>query len=440
MKSFFLSLGFFFFLLCAGFGPTLWHWSLSGDDVSSLVKAQSLNSVPKIAHSFVDFSHQYRPLTYLFFKMYLPLLPNFRAIFFLNLLFFSLVPTLLFLSVKKALPWPQALMLVSATMLSGTFFYHIFTISGLVNTLMLILFSLQCFVLTHRSKYTIPIAFLVFFLSIFVKENFLPIFALFLVALFLNNAYELKQKIFYGLISTLIVAIYFFLHVIFYEMVDVGYQFVFSFQQLKTNLLLLLPWLVQYPRGWQYGTPILIETWRKIATGMYIVFLVAGAAHIFFRRKISFLGVVLLLLSTLVPFFFLSRVLVYYVDSAQVTLLLIVCDVISFMNEKSHQLGTVAAALFLFIACAQSLTLLPVWTKHSFVADANTAAQTFAQTLHDKHVENYQVLCLIHEDNGGWATDHGQLAQLLGYKHLLIVSTFLHPNPPQCDWSNALIL
>jgi hypothetical protein len=393
VKLFFIYLTFFFSLLFF-YGKDLVNYVPNGDDLVLLGVAPT--NITSVANRFVQFDNQYRPLSHLLFNIFRIFSWNTSQIFILNLSIVSLVPFLIFLLFQKSKHRLPIFFATLSLFLSPFFYYHFFTLAGFINILLLISQLSLLLILFSKSK-NIKLAVVIFISSIFLKENFL-LNTLLLILIFYKK-YNLSQKFkIYTSLALLFTFGYFLFRLSVYKVVDPNYSFIFTFAKAKENILLIISWLFNYPRGWQYGAPlsknIFIYLIPFSTIILYTVFVLKA------NKKFLILISVFLFLS-IAPFIFLNRILVFYFDASIIILSLALLKT----NYKF-------SLPLIFISLLQYFLIYPQWQQYSFIALSNRTARNYLKTISSVDTSPYENICLVGDQSSNWSIDNGKLANV----------------------------
>jgi hypothetical protein len=420
------------------YGNTLKTYIPSGDDLYMISGAPT--TFASFIGRFGDFSGQYRPLGALFFNISKPLIPHYALMFLHNLTLFAWVPTLLFTLLRRFTSTIIATLLTFTVMISPVMFYHIFALAGLNNTLVLISALLLTYIAleTKRQKHlwTIIISVGVWIVTIGIKETFL--LHSFLLSIISCKAFSKKISA-YCMLGIWIVTFGFIaVHMLSYKQVDPNYSFIFTTQQIVTNMSLIIPWLINFPRGWQYGAPLprSIFAFPIILVWISTMALVVGLIRKNSRKHLALIIVALVI--SLSPYLFLSRVLTYYLDA---TVCIIIFSIAYGIRHIPVGRGIAIISVFCLAALAHFLIISPQWHTYSFVANANETAHNFVQTVRASVRLDTDTVCIVNHSKGGWATQDGQLIHFVYLdRHIKVISTTLSSPPSVCRKQSAVTL
>ncbi len=431
-----------YFLCIAGllvlYGNILKTYIPSGDDLYMISGAPT--TFTDFISRFGDFSGQYRPLGTLFFNIYKPLILHYALMFLLNLTIFAWVPTLLYTILRRFVSMTIATLLTIAMMITPIMFYHIFALAGLNNTLVLISALLLTYIALETKGQTrlstIIASVGVWIVTIGIKETFL--LHSFLLSIICYRAFSKKISVYYILGIWIVTFGFIAVHMLSYKQVDPNYSFIFSTQQIVTNMGLIIPWLINFPRGWQYGAPLprSIFAFPIILVWISTMALVVGLIRKNSRKHLALIVVALVI--SLSPYLFLSRVLTYYLDA---TVCIIIFCIAYGIRHIPVGRGVAIISVFCLAALAHFLIISPQWHTYSFVANANETAHNFVQTVSTSVHPSTDTVCIVNHTKGAWATQDGQLIHLVyPARDIKVVSTPLSSPPSVCRKKSAVIL
>ena len=386
-------------------------WHLSGDDLYSLSgRILSLNS---FLSAFTNFSGQYRPLTYLLFNLYHLLMPRVMLIWLLHGLWLSLIASLLFylLLPTRSLSFKERsayFVLSLSVLLSPIFYYHAYTISSLANLLIAVIFLIELlyfkFFDQFQSFWHHGLFFTLALSTLFIKETFFIPLAVFLLAWFLLKKAR-KSRLLFLVGGALIFVVYFLLRVNLYQVTDSNYSYVFSFSKFKENSLSLFAWFINYPRGWAYGAPNRFMPWQALISLSQLGVFVTASSLAFLKFRQKLLIYLFLLLLSLSPYLFLNRILVYYLDIAFLLLLLILGLALdSLFLQRKILWGWGMIGLWMLLLVSNLWFIKPQWLRHSFVARANQAVDSYLKQVSDPNLNS---VCILNHRRGAWGTENG---------------------------------
>lgn len=333
-------------------------------------------------------------------------------------LFFQAINTFLFYvflnqfaKVKK----PLAFVFSLAWATSHICFYNAFSLTGVVDQIFILFFWISVlgfFKLAKRqNKNWFLISFLGFLGAIFSKEIFASIPIILTTAVFLWHKKLKKYLPFYWLPTVL----FYVLKVYFYQPVESAYQYYFSIKLLLKNLKHFLLWFLNWRHGWQMGMPHPEGVWHQLLSIFWLAIILWVVYQAFRKHKKWLVFWLTWGLAGLAPFFFLNRVLVFYLDISLLALVGLVAKVVD--NQKR---GLAFGFLILIVNLCLSQNIKNQWTKHSFPAVADETAKNFyKQVIMPTNWQKYQTLCIKNiSPDASWAVGNGQL-----------VSIFVSPSP-----------
>lgn len=423
-------------------GRYLVSWQLFSDDLFVLSYAENLLARPL---AFItDMSGQYRPIPYLIYALYLSVVTHAHLLYFINLSLFALAPALFMRLIKslsagqsKALPF----VFILPYLLSPIFFYPVYNLSSLSGTLMLVIFTYLLSLLLKpglSSAKPLIFALVLVCVSVFIKESCLVAGLLFGLIL-IKNRRSLKANFIITAFCVLaaVFGLYGSLRLTSYSSPDNNYRYSLNLSTLASNVLHFSAWLNDYPKGWQYGTPV---TPRAISLPLSLIQVFVWLTLIIFAAKSSktkFQYLVSALLITMLPYLFLNRVLVFYLDQTYTILLLLA--VLGWLELRRRFRGWAYIILTVFVAGSviKAYVFLPQWHQYSFVGVAQHIAQNYLNVLKQNRSETFPQICIVEHREGTWATEYGRLAYRL--YQVPVVSSADSRRPQEC-LSSALFL
>lgn len=416
-------------------------WTINGDELYGLTAVKNY-SIKLIFENFVKIgSGHYQPLIAPFMLIFSFFIPNFQLIHLVNLIIFTFIPFLIFFNINLFFPVIISLLLTIAFTLSPFFYYHIFAISGIANTLMLITNLLMIYILIKKFKNKILLATIIFIISIFIKETFIVNFFILSLIIFIKEKKSLI-KTFRSLIPIgTFVFLYFFVRLkSFGPGGDPNYSFVLTLGKLKEDLLLIIPWLLNYPRGWQYGVPLPKPFFINLIIFINLMAVFFLYLNLILKKFVVFVIVLVAFLITLLPYLFLNRILVHHIDNTYFVFFTgVVFSLYLLYKQKKGLAITILVFIFINSLVFFSFTL-PQWTKYSFVAVSNETALNYIDVLKKNDINSYERICIINHDKGSWPTEEGKLAEFIINKPISIFSTKTQKIPAVCKKNSSLIL
>lgn len=436
----FIYLGLFSFLLLI-FSKYLLNWTINGDELYTLSAVKNYPT-KLIFENFIKIgTGHYQPLIVPVAIFLSYFLPSFQLVHVINLIIFTFIPLLVFININLFLPVIASFLLTIAFVLSPFFYYHIFAISGIANTLMLITNLLMIYVLLTKFKSKIFLASIIFIISVFIKETFIVNYFILGLIIFLSSKKSLI-KTFKNLIPiSIFVFLYFFIRLrSFGPGGDPNYSFVLTLGKLKENLLLIVPWLLSYPRGWQYGVPMPKPFFINLVILINFFAIILLYINLFLKKFVGFVIIFLAFLITLLPYLFLNRILVHHIDNAYLVFFTGIIFSIYLLYKQNKELTKFVIGLLLVVNVILFSFTLPQWTKYSFVGVSNETAKNYIDVLNKFHADSYDRICIINHDKGSWPTEDGKLAEFMIKKPISIVSTKSQEFPTICNSNKTLLL
>jgi len=432
---------FFFLILNANY---LKKWSLSGDDLFSLTASISdLNNLfYNILHSF---SGQYRHITYFLFHFYKPLTPNFFSIFLVHLALVSLIPTILFFVMGKYKHFWLKILIISSIFVTPIFYYHTYTISSLANVLISIITLILLYYFENRKKlkswkYSIAFFSLVL-LSFAIKETFIVPLTIYCSAQLLNIKENKIKGIIFLILPTIVFILYFLARQNSYSQNTASdYYFVFDFMHNINNILDITAWLINYPRGWQFGAPIRYPIIQPLISLVNLSVFSFVIVYGIIKNKLETFSYLLFILASLILFIFLNNAHLFYIDLPFLLMIVLFSTMIKSIEGNYLKVSQILVAVF-FIANLTNLVLIkPQWLRYSFVANANKSAINYRKILESNDYQKYDQICISDHHRGGFGTEDGNLVNYLSEKRFTVISVKDSILPNKCFTQNTLRL
>ena len=433
-----------FFILFFIYFPYLAKWSLNGDELLAVDLPSNYNLKSALSNFTFNGPGHYQPLIAIFIKFYRFFLPNFALIHFVNLLLFTFVPFLLFICLELLLPSFLSFLLAAAFSLSPIFYFHIFAINAFANTVMLSISLCLVYLLLKTWKKPkdsyVYLSTLLFTVSIFIKETFLINFYLVLLITFVRFKNDIKKTLKIVIPLVVLIMVFFFIRSKSLGNNNIYYTYILSFYKLKETTLLFISWLFNYPLGWQYGVHLPIPKLYEASIVINIFVVLTTLSFLFYKKPIFFAAVGAGFVITLLPYLFLSRILVFHFDLTYLGLFLGIVLSLSLLYKSKMKLSSLMIFLLLLIQSITVSVTLPQWTKYSFVGESHEIASNFIQVITKAEIENFSRLCIINHFKGSWPTQDGMLAKYISQKPLQIFSTSSLTVPKECLHDNSLVL
>lgn len=424
--------------------PHLYKWTINGDELIVLDIAENFSLKSFLANFVYTGPGHYQPLIFPFLKIYQILLSSFANTHLVNLVLFTFVPYFLFICLRLLLPTLSSLLLAIAFSLSPIFYFHIFAINAVANTVMLLinLCLVYFFLKTGKKAKTsyLYISIILFILSIFIKETFLINFYLIFLITYLKFRKNISKFLKIMIPLGLVVIIYFFFRSKSLATNNIYYKYIISFYKLRETTSLFVPWLFNFPKGWQYGVKLPASKLYLLTVFLNIITVSSLYTFLLIRKQIIFVIVLIGLIITLLPYIFLSRILVFHFDQSYLIFFLGIAYSLSILNKTNVKASTLTAVLILFIPLLTVFTILPQWTRYSFVGESNEIASNFIQVITKAKIESYDNLCIVNHFKGSWPTDEGRLANYISKKPLQIFSSSSPVIPKDCLREKSLVL
>ena len=281
---------------------------------------------------------------------------------------------------------------------------------------------------------------LLFILSIFIKETFLINLYLVSLTTYIRFKKNLKKSLKIIIPLVVIVLVFFYFRSKSLGSNNIYYKYVISVYKLKETFSLFIPWLFNYPVGWQYGVGLPISIFYKLAIFINIIIISLVYLYLLIKKPLIFMIVGVGIAITLLPYLFLSRILVFHFDQTYLIFFLGTAYSLSLIRKSKITLSSLAVVVILFIQVITIFTVLPQWTRYSFVGESNEIANNFIQSLTKAKIGSYRRLCIINHFKGSWPTGDGVLASYISPRPLQIFSTSSSSIPTDCLSDKSLIL
>lgn len=412
------------------------NWLLSGDDLFSLSNSIS-DPLILINRLMSNFSGQYRHITYYLFSFYKPLLPNNLGIFLANLALLSVIPTLLFFLIRKKVGNLLKIIIISTIFFTPIFYYHTYTISSLANNLMVIIVLVLLFYFENKEtlvswKYSLGFLLLIL-VSMAIKETFIVPMTIYCVV----QIYRIIKKEHFSLIFLFLPVVAFCFYLIsrvssYTNSTPSDYFFVFELKNILANLFNMISWIVNYPRGWQFGAPIRYPLIQPlIALSNAVILTTIFWLNLIKNKKQTFIYL-LFIISSVVLFLFLNNNHVFYMDLPFILIMVLFSKTLD-EKEKGKLILPKFLIFIFFITNLSNLFLIkPQWLEYSFVANSNKSAINYKNILETNNYSQYDQICISDHQRGGFGTEDGNLINHFSKKKLRIMSFKESTLPSTC--------
>jgi len=244
----------------------------------------------------------------------------------------------------------------------------------------------------------------------------------------------------YICISGLLFLVYFYKRSSGYQSnVPSDYFFVFDIKNSINNLGNMIAWIINYPRGWQYGAPVRYPI-QKIISGIYLTFVLISYYLSFIKNKLEFFSINFFLFSSMILFVFLNNVHLFYMDLPFLFLLQLVVISTEYLYSKNIKFAYIFVGLWFLINLSNQFIIKEQWLEYSFVANSNKSAVNYLNILKENEFEKYDLICISEQNRGGFGTEDGRLVNHLGLKNFKVISTKDKLLPIECNSNNSLNL
>jgi len=368
---------------------------IGGDDVIHLVNAP--NTATKIIEKFTYFD-QYRPIPLSLFGLYhlIPFNTVHYHLFSIILLAFVLLLFFLYLVKILKISRPISITTVLLLTLSHIVYYLVYTLAGIGDLIFLIFFwtTIITYSLYLKSAKSILllISCLGFLGALFSKEIFIAIPIILTANQLIFDVKKQAKKLLLFWIPTFI---YFIIKFTVYSSTDPNYTYNISATRLIENTKHFTLWLVNYQHGWQMGMPMPVDIGYKFAillNAIIFFYLIYKAFKI--DRKIT-LFIVIWAIAGLVPFLFLQRVLVFYLNITLFAVYTLVAYTLNSLRKKRKGLVIILILSLMSTNLYISNSIKKQWLTYSFVAVASETAENFYnQVVKPTDWENIATLCI----------------------------------------------
>ena len=400
-------------------GITLYYtdvfsYFISGDDIWLYLEAPK--DWKTIWHLFT-FIQQYRPLPHIFFNIYHIVPFSIPLFHFISILFVCLISYLFFLFLSRYIKVKilTSLGIAFIWSISHISFYHIYALAGTVDLVFMLFFWLSIlFFLEYsrkRSIYYLVLSCLSFISAILSKEVFISIPIV--ISVFALNPLEKKKKtvdkrvLWMYWVPTLL---FYTIKILLYKSNGSAYTFSLTLNTLLDNIKHFTLWFLNYRHGWQMGMPL-------PTSKLYYLLIIANALLMIYfisrvhQKRLVIMVFVLWISAGLLPFFFLDRVLVYYLNVSLFGLLTLVAYGLNVNHEKNFYTTIISMMVLILLNLSISSTIKKQWKVYSFVAVANETSYDFYKKIIKPYKWNKQenILCLKNMNGDAmWAVAEGR--------------------------------
>jgi hypothetical protein len=368
------------------------------------------------------------------------------AIHFVIILIFALATTFLihFLITRLQLNVIVALGIGLLWTISHINFYPIYTLSGIGDLIFIIFLFLTLhtyhqYIHTHQQK-NLLFSQSFFALSMFTKEIFISIPIILIAMTLIDQKYRSKW---HHLITLFVIPtiIYYIFKFSVYQVSDPAYQYQLSLSKLFENCKLFILWTFNYPYGWQMGTPLPVSHFFRLmiiinALLVSLISMYALKTHI----KKSLVPLVWIL-AGLLPFLFLNRVLVYYLNITLLGVLLLVGVGLKSISRKYRFIAKLSLVSLIILNLYISFGLRQQWLTYSFVANAQETAQHFTtDVIFATNWDRTNTLCITNlNGDANWAIYGGKIINYYLDKSISIYTSTDSQLDLRCQSPNSVI-
>jgi len=272
----------------------------------------------------------------------------------------------------------------------------------------------------------------------FTIEIFITLPVVITAIIFLDKKYRryTKQLIYFWLPTV----IFYVLKILIYKQNTPGYSYTFSLQLLLENLKHTFLWLINYRHGWPMGMPLPTSIVFPLAVIMNTLFIGVSFIYLFLKKRKVFLLLLIWIFISLLPFYFLNRILVHHINIANFTVFIAVAFLLDSINRK-YQIYLLL--FYLVVQLFLSLTIRKQWLIYSFSSVGAEVAQNFYnQIIKNYDEKKYNQLCLVnfYSDSADWATQNGQEINTFTKKPVKIIINSKNDIPRECKNNQTLVI
>lgn len=329
------------FLTLGVYYNKVFSYFIGGDDISSLINA------PQNAAGFIDVFtriQQYRPLPASYFTLLNKLPFNTTVFHVFTFLFVVFICYSVYLFLVKFLKLNKfnGFIISFCYGISHIIFYLVFTLAGICDLLFLTFFwfCLIFFYLYFENKKTkFFILSLVFFLgSFFTKEIIITIPIIISLYIFLFNHKTSKNGITKILFSFWTPTIIFYgIKIVLFKPISSAYTYSFHLSQLLNNVISFILWILNYKHGWQMGMALQPPVLYFVIIILYGAFACLSIYQCIRTKRRQFIFLMVWFLAGLIPFLFLQRILVYYLDVSLIAFLSVIGLFLQSLYKKTKR-------------------------------------------------------------------------------------------------------
>lgn len=420
-------------------------FSISGDDLYQYIEAP--RSWKDIVYLFT-FIQQYRPIPHIFFLIYhlIPLsLPLFHAVSLIWVIMLSYL-FYYFLTGNLKLNRVVAGVVSIGWSTSHIMFYHLYTLSGIADLVFILFFWMTILSFSRYSqsskKLHLIVSYIFFVLCIFTKEIIvsIPLIILASVLIYRSKNISIQKNIKVSLVFLFMALLFYGVKIAFYKSNGSAYTYTISVRLLFENSKHFILWFLNYKHGWQMGMPVPPPKLYYVCLAVWVLITGGISVIAFVSRKKDVLFFMIWLFAGLLPFYFLDRVLVYYLNISLIAFYAIVGLGFDSLVRKRKYAGGIMLGMYLITSLYISDQIRTQWKKYSFVAVANETSKNFYKAVVQKYYwSKYKVLCISDlNPDAYWAIAGGQAFTVFRKEKIKILTSRTRLTDPVCKHKSAV--
>lgn len=410
----------------------VFRFFMGGDDFFLTVFGPS--NWQGIAEQFIKIT-QYRPISYSILGLYKYLPASVQLYHFISLALLGVVGILFYqyLTSKKIRKWIAYLMTI-VLLSSHIIFYLVYAISGMVDLIFLLFFFLTINNYHNKPKLSL----LMFFGAILSKEVAISIPIILAGEEIILN-HKFSNKILPYLAITLV---FYLIKFATYIPIDSAYTYQLSLPLLRANIINFGTWILNYRHGWQMGMPL--PTPLSYLGAVIITTIIGMFAFLkaYQNSKSQMMIYIIWIFAGILPFIFLSRVLVFYLNVAWSGMIALIAVGLNSYIDKRSKGGIIVICIFVIMSLFSSLRVRKQWLQYSFVAVAEeTASNYYQEVIIANDWSQIKTVCLVGmSGDSSWAIANGRAIDLFIKSPPKIISGNEIINlPSTCSGEKAVI-
>jgi len=322
--------------------------------------------------------------------------------------------------------------------ISHIIFYHVYTLAGTADLVFMLFFwsSILCYLQYSKkhNNFYLLISWVSFILAIFSKEIFISIPLLISIFTFLPLEKKSKKIKIRTLILYWLPTVFFYaIKILLYKSNGSAYTYSLTGGILINNIKHFSLWFLNYRHGWQMGMPLPASKQYYFAIAINALFMTYFIIRTF-RSRTIIVVFIFWILAGLLPFFFLDRVLVYYLNVSLFGLLALVAFGLQDYYIKHRNISIILIITVLVLNIFISSSVKKQWKVFSFVAVANETSSNFYKRIIKPYKWNTEknMLCLKNLNGDAlWALAEGRELYMFTRQNPKILITN-ESYPPKC--------